>query len=173
MSHEDLLSSVSQYGLFSLRYSPVVNTSRVAKERRRNEFGLAIRHLFLRFLTKVESRTIQRLFTEAEINDIAHGSIDTFNVHHLRGLDIGGRNFNPDFIPDIKRIHLSNREVSGISLHCDWEHIVFGRRMEHYLEMQERRGQLKSAFHNLFAGNLIGSGFELLESLGIEIFGSS
>ena len=168
MSDKSLLSSVSQYGLFSLRYFPFSNTSRVGKERRRNEFGLAIRHLFLRFLIKVESQAMRRLFTESELNDIAHGSIDNFNIHHIRGINIGGRNFNTDLLPEINKIYLSKDEVSGLS-HRDWEPVVLGRRMEHYLRNQERRGHLKTAFQNLFAGYLVFLPRELHQKIEDEI----
>lgn len=154
MSRKDLLSSVSQHGLFSMRYFPIVHPSMVAKQRRRDEFGLAIRSIFLRYLIKIEEREMNRIFTESQLHDLSCGSIDDFNIHHIRGINIGGTNYNPEFTPAIDRIFLPNREVKGLS-HRVYPFIVFRRRLEHFLQEKEERGQLKKTFENLFGGHLV------------------
>ena len=154
MSRKELLSSVSQHGLFSMRYFPLVHPSEVAKQRQRDEFGLAIRSTFLRYLIKVESREMKRLFTESELHDLSCGSIDNFNIHHIRGINIGGKNYNPKFTTPIGQIFLPDREVKGLS-HRVYPFIVFKRRLERFLREKEERGQLKKTFENLFAGHLV------------------
>jgi len=154
MSRKSLLSSVSQHGLFTMRYFPMVHPSEVSRQRMRDEFGLAIRSIFLRYLIKVESREMRRLFTQAELHDLSCGSIDNFNIHHIRGINIGGTNYNPKFTTAISRIFLPNRDVSGLP-HRVYPFIVFRRRLERFLQEKEERGQLRKTFENLFAGHLV------------------
>lgn len=165
MSRQDLLSSVSQYGLFSMRYFQFSNPNKLLKQRRRDEFGLAIRSLFLRYLIKVESREMQRIFDEEQLHDLSCGSKGfDFNTHHIHGIDIGGTNYNPELTSEINKVFLPAREMRHFS-HRTYPAIVFGRRMEYFLREKEQHGQLDKTFRKLFSGYLVFMPVDLHETL--------
>ncbi len=125
-------------------------------KRHREEFGVAIKPIFLKYLPIVDPSSVQKIFSKAQIEELKKGrSPMNWNVHHQKPLILGGRNFEPYFEDKIRSQKLSEAQQKEVDKAEFPELKTLYFQLDNYLQKSLSQKRLEKDFSYLFRGHLI------------------
>lgn len=157
LAQRELLLKIANKSHFHLCSMPFERTSVPVFKKIRNEFNLAVRPMFLKYLAKVEAQFIATHFSEENQNRMKQGYLPIgWTVHHQRAISCGGLNMTKDYYPRIRKMTLTKEEM--VLLPEDPEekdNYILACQLNRYLSIKEKSGLLKSTFFKMFQRHLI------------------
>lgn len=157
LAQRELLLKIANKSHFHLCSTPFERTSIPVFKKIRNEFNHAVRPIFLKYLTKVESQFISTHFSEESQNKMKQGYLPVgWTVHHQKAISCGGLNMTKEYDQRIRKMALTKEEM--VLLPEDPEekdNYILACQLNRYLSMKEKSGLLKSTFHKMFQRHLI------------------